>query len=316
MTTHYEVLGIDANADETEIKKAYRSLSFKHHPDRSQDPDSSNIMQRINEAYEVLREPQSRQQYDAGLNGMHSMHANPFMGHMGGMPGMGGINIFDMLFSQMAGGGIGNMGGMGGINIEIVHNGNGATFIRRHIGKPETIVKNVSITLEQAYIGFMATVEIDRWNMRQHDSLKINEIESIQVKIPAGVETGQSILLEGIGNGVEGNDGNSVKGDVKVCVSVQSHATFIRQGSDICFKKTMSLKEALCGTQFQFEHLNGKMLTLNVTNAIIFPGGKKVFAGMGMPKMDGTVGNLILEFDVQFPTSLTQEQKDVLSNVL
>jgi DnaJ-class molecular chaperone len=300
MTTHYEVLGIDANADETEIKKAYRSLSFKHHPDRSQDPDSSNIMQRINEAYEVLREPQSRQHYDAELNGMH---ANPFMGNMGG------INIFDMLFSQMA-------GGMGGINIEIVHNGNGTTFIRRHIGKPETIVKNISITLEQAYTGFVATVEIDRWNMRQQDGLKINEIESMQVKIPAGVENGQSILLEGIGNGVEGNEGNSVKGDVKVCVSVQSHATFIRQGSDICFKKTMSLKEALCGTQFQFEHLNGKMLTLNVTNAIIFPGGKKVFAGMGMPKTDGTVGNLVLEFDVQFPTSLTQEQKDVLSNVL
>ena len=305
MTTHYEVLGIDANADETEIKKAYRSLSFKHHPDRSQDPDSSNIMQRINEAYEVLREPQSRQQYDAELNG-HHMHANPFMGNMGG------INIFDMLFSQMA-------GGMGGINIEIMHNGNGTTFIRRHIGKPETIVKNISITLEQSYTGFVATVEIDRWNMRQQDGLKINEIELIQVKIPAGVETGQSILLEGIGNSVEGNEGNegnSVKGDVKVCVSVQSHATFIRQGSDICFKKSMSLKEALCGTQFQFEHLNGKMLTLNVTNAIIFPGGKKVFAGMGMPKMDGTVGNLVLEFDVQFPTSLTQEQKDVLSNVL
>ena len=285
MTTHYEVLGIDANADETEIKKAYRSLSFKHHPDRSQDPESSNIMQRINAAYEVLREPQSRQQYDAELNGMHSMHANPFMGNMGGM----GINIFDMLFSQMAGGGIGNMGGMGGINIEIVHNGNGTTFIRRHVGKPETIVKNISITLEQAYTGFVATVEIDRWNMRQQDGLKINEIESIQVKIPAGVETGQSILLEGIGNGVEGNDGNSVKGDVKVCVSVQSHATFIRQGSDICFKKTLSLKEALCGTQFQFEHLNGKMLTLNVTNTIVFPGGKKVFAEMGMPKMDRTV---------------------------
>jgi DnaJ-class molecular chaperone len=312
MTTHYEVLGIDANADETEIKKAYRSLSFKHHPDRSQDPDSSNIMQRINSAYEVLREPQSRQQYDAELNGMHSMHANPFMGNMGGMPGMGGINIFDMLFSQMAG----NMGNMGGINIEIMHNGNGTTFIRRHVGKPETIVKNVSITLEQAYTGFVATVEIDRWNMRQQDGLKINEIESIQVKIPAGVETGQSILLEGIGNSIEGNDGNSIKGDVKVCVSVQSHAIFIRQGSDICFKKTLSLKEALCGTQFQFEHLNGKMLTLNVTNAIIFPGGKKVFAGMGMPKMDGTVGNLILEFDVQFPASLTQEQKDALSNIL
>jgi DnaJ family protein B protein 4 len=308
MTTHYEVLGIDTNADETEIKKAYRSLSFKHHPDRSQDPDSSNIMQRINEAYEVLKDPHSRQQYDAELNG-HSMHANPFMGGMHGMPGMpGGINIFDMLFSQMTGGGM-----SGGINIEILHNGNGATFIRRHIGKPETITKNISITLEQAYAGFVATVEIDRWNMRPQDGLKINEIESIQVKIPAGVENGQTIMLEGIGNGIDGNDR---RGDVKVCVSVQSHATFVRQGSDICFKKNVSLKEALCGTQFQFEHLNGKMLTLNVTNAIIFPGGKKVFAGMGMPKMDGTVGNLVIEFEVQFPASLTQEQKDGLSNIL
>ena len=299
MKNHYEVLGISADADENEIKKAYRSLSFKHHPDRSQDPDSSNIMQRLNEAYEVLKDPQARQQYDDEINGRHR---NPFMGMpMHGMP----INIFDMLFSQMHG-----MGG-GGINIEIMHNGNGATFIRRHIGKPETIVQNISITLEQAYTGIVENVTIDRWNMRT-DGIRINELETIQVKIPAGIENGENILLEGIGNSI---DGNPNKGDVKICVEVKPHSIFVRQGADIYFKKSLTLKEALCGTQFQFEHLNGKLLTLNVSNAIIFPGGKKAFPGMGMPKTDGA-GNLVIEFDVVFPSSLTAEQKDKLNFIL
>lgn len=302
MKNHYEVLGISADADENEIKKAYRSLSFKHHPDRSQDPDSSNIMQCINEAYEVLKDPQARQQYDDEINGRHR---NPFMGMP--MPGMHGmpINIFDMLFSQMHG-----MGG-GGINIEIMHNGNGATFIRRHIGKPETIVHNISITLEQAYTGIVENITIDRWNMRT-DGIRINELETIQVKIPAGIENGENILLEGIGNSI---DGNPNKGDVKICVEVKSHSIFVRQGADICFKKTLSLKEALCGTQFQFEHLSGKMFTVMVVS-IIFPGGKKIFNNRGMPKSDGTSGNLIIEFDVVFPDSLTTEQKDILNSIL
>jgi len=277
MKSHYEVLGIDENADENEIKKAYRSLSFKHHPDRSSDPESTTIMKQINEAYEVLKDPQSRQEYNDSINGRIR---NPFM--QGGMPGMP-INIFDMLFSQMQG------GMQGGINIEILHNGNGATFIRRHIGKPETITKNITISLEQAYTGIIETVGFERWIMRQQDGLRITEFDSIQVKIPAGIENGENILMENIGNSIEGQPN---RGDVKICVNIKNHPIFIKQGADICFKKTLSLKEALCGTQFQFEHLNGKLLTLNVSNAVIFPGGKKAFQGLGMPKSDGTTGSL------------------------
>ena len=305
MPNHYEVLGVEENADDSEIKKAYRALSFKHHPDRCQDANTGEIMQQLNEAYEVLRDPAKRQQYDAELQGFP-----PGFG-MQGMQGMGGINLFDMLFSQM-GGGMGGMQGMGGINIEIVHNGNGATFIRRHIGKPETIAKQVTITLEQSYTGFIAPIEIERWTMRKEDGLRISEFETIQVQIPVGIDNGETILLEGVGNSVEG----SHSGDIKIGVAIDKHAIFIRNGQDLLFKKSLTLKEALCGTQFQFEHLNGKNLTLTVANAIVFPGGKKIFQNLGMPKKDGTSGNLTIEFDVQFPATLTPTQKEQLSGIL
>lgn len=311
MPTHYEVLGVEANADESEIKKAYRSLSFKHHPDRCQDEKSGEIMQKLNEAYEVLRDPQKRQQYDAELQGFPQMQGFPgFPGNMQGFPGFPGMgggmppgNLFDMLFQQMA----------GGVNIEIMHNGNGATFIRRHVGKPETITKHVNISLEQAFTGIIAQIELERWILRKEDGLRVSETETINVQIPAGVDNGENILLEGIGNCIE--EGSN-RGDVKICLSVDKHATFIRNGADLHFKKTLTLKESLCGTQFQFEHLNGKNLTLNVTNAIIFPGGRKIFPNMGMPKKDKTVGNLVIEFDVKFPETLTPEQKQQLSDIL
>lgn len=320
MPTHYEVLGVEANADESEIKKAYRSLSFKHHPDRCQDENSGEIMQKLNEAYEVLRDPQKRQQYDAELQGFppgFPGNMQGFPGFPGGMhgfpgfPGMGGgmgagVNLFDMLFHQMA----------GGINIEIMHNGNGATFIRRHVGKPETITKQVNISLEQAFTGIIAQIELERWTMRKEDGLRVTEKETINVQIPAGVDSNDTILLEGIGNRVEEGGATFAHGDVKISVYVDKHAIFVRNGADLHFKKTLCLKESLCGTQFQFEHLNGKNLTLNVTNAIIFPGGRKVFPNMGMPKKDKTVGSLVIEFDVKFPETLTLEQKQQLSDIL
>ena len=311
MPTHYETLGINADADENEIKKAYRSLSFKHHPDRCQDQNSGEIMQKLNEAYEVLRDPQKRQQYNAELRGVPPGFPQGFpQGFPPGFPpgfpvfqgfggGGGGNNIFEMLFSQMAGG--------GGGDIEIIHNGNGATFVRRHIGKPATIVKNVTLTLEQAFSGTILPVEIERWTICKEDGVRTSEMETINVKIPPGIDTNEAIMLEGIGN----SDGVT-KGDVKICITIDKHAVFIRQGADLFFKKTLTLKEALCGAHFQFEHLNGKIMSLNISNAIIFPGGKKVFNGLGM----GATGNLIIDFDVSFPESLTTTQKEQLSSIL
>lgn len=301
MPNHYEILGLQSNADEGEIKKAYRSLSFKYHPDRATgDPEESNqMMQKLNEAYEILRDPQKRKQYDNELNGVQGF---PFPMHHGmrGMP-PGMPDIFEMMFNM---GGMGGMGGGFG-GIEIVHNGQG-TFIKRHIGKPPTISKTVSITLEQAFVGGVLPVEIERWV--QNGDLQITETETINVNIPASINNNDSILLEGIGNCINA----SHKGDVKLQIVIEKHQMFTRQGNDLIFKKMLTLKEALCGTQFQFEHLNGKSLTLNISNTVIFPGGRKAFPNLGMT----TSGNLIVEFDVTFPANLTNEQKEQLANIL
>ena len=164
----------------------------------------------------------------------------------------------------------------------------------------------MSITLEQAFAGGVLPVEIERWV--QNGDLQITEMETINVNIPAGINNNDSILLEKIGNCINA----SHKGDVKLIIVIETHPSFTRQGNDLIFKKTLTLKEALCGTQFQFEHLNGKALTLNISNTVIFPGGRKAFPNLGMT----TGGNLIVEFDVTFPATLTTEQKDQLTNIL
>lgn len=307
MTTHYETLGIEETATEAEIKKAYRSLSFQYHPDRYSGEDANTRMQQINEAYEILREPAKREAYDNERNGVNNFPT--------GFPGFpmgphGGIfNPFN-LFSQM-GVNFGNMGmGMGqGVNIEIVHGPNGTVFIRKHIGKPPIIDKFVNISLEQAYTGCTVPVDVEKWS--QTGETRLNLTETHNLTIHPGVNSDEHIVLGGVGNRF--SDDNV--GDIRFIIVIDKHPTFQRNGLNLCYKKSLTLKEALCGTQFNFKHLNGKNIALNISNSIISPGVQKEFPGFGM--ISGTdTGSLIVDFDVVFPSTLTQEQRDTISTIL
>ena len=264
--TFYDILGVPADASDTDLKKAYRQLSLKYHPDRCSDPDAAQTMQKVNEAYETLSDPEARKQYDFSL--AHPQQAHP--------PNM------DFMFQQMFGGfPFAQMFGAG-VDIEIVHGPGGATFIRQ---RPRPTIVQISITLEQAFAG--AAVPVTKPGT--------SEIEIVDV--PAGVHNGHTI---------------PVAQDFQVRVNISPHHLFQRSGDDLRIKKTLSLKEALCGAQLQFIHLNGKCLTLNISNAVVSPGTNKSFPGMGFTPS----GSLIVEFDVVFPTTLTQEQRDALSTVL
>jgi DnaJ-class molecular chaperone len=116
------------------------------------------------------------------------------------------------------------------------------------------------------------------------------------------------MVVNGKGNAFS----DSQKGDIKITIQVVNNTPFHRQGNDLHFKKQITLKEALCGFQIQFVHLNGKTLVLNNSSTIIFSGARKVINGLGMT----STGNLVVEFDVVFPTELTQEQRDVIAKTL
>jgi DnaJ family protein A protein 2 len=316
MSTFYEVLGVEKEATESEIKKAYRVLSLKCHPDRGGD---THRFQEINEAYETLSDPGKKQQYDAQLNG--GIH---FTQMQGGDEFVDINNIFSMFFG--GGGGIPGMHpGMhpGMPDIHVFHGGGpfpggpfpGGPFpgggIFHNLQRPPSIVKSIKITMEQAYQGYSFPLEIERWTIQ--NGIKINEIETIYVSIPPGADENEVIVMRDRGHVINDN----CKGDIKICIQIDNNTQFKRHGLDILFKKTISLKEALCGFSFELQHLNGKHLCLNnnTNKTIIHPNYKKVIPGLGFNR-ENNVGSMIIEFEIQFPDVLSEEQMSQIMEIL
>jgi DnaJ-class molecular chaperone len=319
MKTHYDILGVDTDANETDIKKAYRALSLKYHPDRNSEEGATQIFQSINEAYEILSDPERRGNYDMELKFGKQMgpSGNPFGG---GMEEFHDINnIFNMMFGGMGVGGIHRMGSMGGMNgmpeIRVFRNGPGgfhaefSTNFRQE--PPPPIIKVVNITLEQCFHGVSLPIEIDRWTIM--NNMKINEIETLNITIPSGMSDEDTLVLKCRGNVVNEN----LKGDVHLKVNILNDTPFSRKGLDLYFSKKLTLKDSLCGFAFEINHLNGKRLSLNNTNnpTVIKPGFKRVVSNLGLTR-ENITGNLIIEFDVEFPEQLIAEQIEKLKEIL
>ena len=316
MPTFYEILGVDKNASESEIKKAYRTLSLEFHPDRNSSIEATQKFQEISEAYETLSDPQKKEEYDFEQEHGHGHmgHGFPFGGgghpfaqHMGGMGGGDIHDIFNMMFS---GGGAGFPGGGFpgmGPNIRIFHNGIPV------IQKPAPIQKEISITFEQSFTGIPALqIKFDRVVVVQQ--IQSNEEEIITLNIPAGIAEGETIVLQEKGHVIQ----DKVKGDLHLQIKVQPHKEFSRNGMDLIYKKTLTLKESLCGFSLEIPHLSGKMLRIShsATSHVIKPNEKKPIPGFGMVKNGQTPGNLIIEFDITFPDKLSEEQIKGLTNIL
>ena len=303
--TFYEILGVEKTSSDIDIKKAYRTLSLKYHPDRNSDPDAKSRFQEINEAYETLSDAAKREQYDMGSNNLEIPFHN-----MAGNPNFPDINhIFNMMFN----GGMGGMGGMGGPNIRVFHGGvpiniNGGF---NQVRVPEPIIKNIQITIEESFTGCTMPIEIERWVL--NNNIKTMENETLYINIPQGIDNNEAILVKEKGNVVN----QTIRGDIKIGIQIVNNSKFKRHGLDLIYKHEISLKEALCGFSIEFVHLSGKKLRLNNQDnpSIIKPGYRNLFKSMGMTR-EQNVGSLILELDIRFPDSLTSEQMLNLSNIL
>ena len=328
--SYYETLEVPDTATIDEIKKSYRRLSLKYHPDRNiGQPEMVSKFQEIGEAYEVLGDEQKKEEYDmsqrfgkggggidelfSSLFGMNfggqqggqqgqqgqMRQGHPFMGHsMGPMGPMGGISVNGMHMGQM-----GSMPfGQGGFRI--FHNGQPMQ------PKPAPIVKTINITMNQVLDGAIIPVEIERWIVE--NDTKMFETETLYINIPKGVDDNEIILLRDKGNLVS----ETCVGDLKLFVKVDNKSEFERHGLDLLFHKSITLKEALCGFSFELPYLNDKTFTINNTGGnVIPPEYKKIIPKLGLTR-DDRVGNLIIMFHVQFPEKLTAEQIDKIQLIL
>jgi DnaJ family protein B protein 4 len=280
--THYETLQVAPDAPGDVIKKQYRKLSLDFHPDRPN--GNAGKFKELNEAYEMLSDPKKRKQYDASLN---PVNLSPEQA------------IFEMLFK---GGGHPGMDMFGGPPPQM--------FFHSVNVKPPPLVVPLHITLDQAFTGCSLPIEIER-NVFEGRS-KRQETETCYVDVPAGIDNNEVIVIER-----KGHVGPDYEvGDVKIVLQIDNPTKMVRNGLDLVYTHTITLKEALCGFAFELEYLHGKQLKINNQEGnIVHPQLKKTIANMGM-KREHRQGALIINFLISFPTSLTSEQTEALKNML
>ena len=288
----YNILGVQQNSSQDDIKRAFRRLSLKHHPDRGGNKDD---FQKINEAFQTLGDPNKRKQYDMGGNF-----------HFGAMNGSEDIDSF---FNAIFGGqqNIFSPFGQGMPNVRVFHNGQPVHFSQQ---KPKEIIKTVEIDISDAYLGINMPITIERWIFESNE--KKYEKEKIYVTVPKGIDNGEIIVLKNKGNII--NQTN--KGDIKIYIKINNTSNFERKGLDLYLDKQITLKQALTGFIFQFTHLNSKVYKINNDEGnIIPPNYVKKIANLGMHR-DNSKGSLYIKFTIHFPEALTDEQIEQLKDIL
>lgn len=285
---YYKILGIDKTATEEDIKKAYRKLARKLHPDLNpNDKEAHQKFQQINEANEVLSDPEKRKKYDT--YGKDWQHADQFEQQRksgGQSQNTGGQQFY-------------NNGDSGDFSsfFDSMFGGSGRNS-RQTKFRGQDYNAELKLNLTDALINHQQTLTVNGKNIR--------------ITIPAGIENGQVIKLKGYGaSGV--NQGPA--GDLYITFVVTAHPAYKRLGNDLYTTVKIDLYTALLGGETTIETLTGKVkLTVKPETQ---SGTKIRLRGKGFPiyKKEGETGDLYVTYEVELPTSLSEEQKKLFTEL-
>ncbi|HYX50345.1 MAG TPA: J domain-containing protein [Ktedonobacteraceae bacterium] len=303
---YYKILGVDKKATEKEIRQAYRKLARKYHPDVNPgDTSAEEKFKEINEANEVLSDPEKRKKYDE-------------------------LSTYYQQYGQMPGAGYGPMGGDGGVRYEYrtvnpedlndLFGGQspfsdffetffGSSFagqpnVRTRTGGPtsqraikgQDIESSVEVTLAEAYQGVTRVFELSDMD---------GSSKRIEVKIPAGVDEGSRIRIAG-----QGGQGTGGRGDLYLRIHILPDARFTREGQTLRTKVEVPLATAMLGGEVRVTTPDGRGLMLRIPAET--PNGKSFrLRGQGMPQLGqpDKRGDLYAEVSVVLPTHLNDEQR-------
>lgn len=299
---YYAILGVSKSATEDEIQKAYRKLARKYHPDLHADAsdrekeNAKQQFQRVQQAYDVLSDKKKRRMYDQMGPGFEQMGGNPFGGQGNPFGGPGGMD-FDL--GPLFGGGQGR-GGFEQI-FRQMGGGAGARPQQRTQSppKPESIEQDITVSFATSVLGGEHQVSFKRTN---------GKVETIKVKIPAGIENGKKIRLRG--QGAESYSGQ--RGDLLIVVKVAPHPNYRRKGLNLSLSVPITLGEAVLGAKIDVPTPHG---TVTLTVPPGTSSGKSLrLKGMGIRTKEKK-GDLIAELHLQLPEELTDDDKDLIKRL-
>jgi molecular chaperone DnaJ len=338
----YKLLGVDKNASDAEIKKSYRSLAMKFHPDRNSDnPQEAEVkFKQIKEAYEVLSDPKKRSAYDQfGHAGVDAS-----MGGRGGFGGESFSDVFGDVFGDIFGGGRQRSNVQRGsdlrYNLELTLeeavagteakirvpvlvacgecHGSGA----KKGSSPiicSTCHGHGQVRMQQGFFSVQQTCPTCRGSGKQikdpcgkcHGQGRVEETKTLSVKVPAGVDTGDRIRLAGEG---EAGEHGGPAGDLYVQIQVKDHAIFTRDGANLYCEVPISFPTACLGGELQVPTLDGKVMLKipaeTQTGKLFRLRGKGV-----KPVRGGAVGDLLCRVQIETPVHLTKEQKALIEKL-
>jgi curved DNA-binding protein len=285
---YYKILGVERNAGEDDIKKAYRKLARKYHPDVSKEANAKEKFQEVSEAYETLRDKEKRAAYDSlgsGFRQGQDFRPPPdWFDRFGGgrSEDLGGVDLSDLFeslgaFGRATGFGRGRDAGRGAA--------------RAFPGEDYEVP--VRLTLEEAFRGTERTVQLDGGG-------------SFTARIPPGATDGQRLRLRGKGGpGVNGGP----PGDLYLQIHLEPHPLFRVSGHDLDLEVPLVPWEAALGAQIEIPTMTGRV-TVKV------PAGSKAgqklrLAGKGLPKPGGGAGDLYAVLSIEIPNPLTEPEKEL-----
>ncbi|NCN44662.1 MAG: cytochrome C biogenesis protein [Piscirickettsiaceae bacterium CG_4_9_14_3_um_filter_43_564] len=294
---YYQILGVDRSASEADIKKAYRKLAGKYHPDKPSGDESK--FKEVNEAYEVLGDKEKRQLFDQlGPNYHNGQNFQPppgfddiFGGHgQAGFEGGQAGDFSDFFSSLFGGGGFGQaQGGFGGFQQSQAQKGN------------DQIVK-VLISLEEAVQGAQKSLTIQMPSTNQFGQMS-HRPKQLKVKIPAGVKQGSRIRLAGQGSPGFGGGSN---GDLLLEVDLQNHPLYKVDDEDVILNLPLTPWEAALGTKVEIPTLKGKV---NMAIPASTQSGSKLrIKGRGLGKGD-KAGDQYIVVQIHTPPATTDQAK-------
>lgn len=294
---YYKILEVDKNASDADIKKAYRKLARKFHPDLNpNDEPAKKKFQQINEANEVLSDPEKRKKYDK--YGKDWKHAEEFeragqsrQQYSGGGYGRSPFGEGDFSQGDFAGGDFSDF-------FESMFGGRGASGGRSAKFKGQDFNAELHLDLRDVYKTNKQTLTVNGRNIR--------------LTIPAGVENGQTIKITGHGGAGVNNGPN---GDLYITFSVTNHTGFKREGNNLYKTHHLDLYTAVLGGEITIDTFEGRVkLKINPETQ---NGTKVKLKGKGFPiyKKEGEFGDLFITWDIKIPTNLTDKERELFAEL-